>query len=673
MMMTVDARLATQTYPQPGLQPADNTVNAVKLNDTTKHLLASAASVMTSTSTATARSVSGVTHRTAPALFASTFEHFDLPEADTSALSEEFNNNSQQALPIDSPKWTQIRDWVRTSSTVLTQVPEVVEGSGFEPIPTESWISTFGGMSVSSDKQAADPMLEIFDENSDEDDLDVQVIQNYFSRAEEKMQINEYPAAEMLLRRGLDESKSLNPDKRLNLKLSEAQLHYATCCLHCGRFEDSEQIYMALTREQVENVEGAVRVLHALHGLDKLNLRKHDFEAASINCTQALRGRRRIKTIGKNHPDHSASLRLLALIYWAKGDKLQAETYSNLLPSKFKLNSEDFDLVLKTEYDIFAAEGPAQRSHDVTSSTPFEQLDQISDSLTSTLDTLTGFTNFLSPHVRPKTPVISTKMMKPESNESNPSPLAVPTLSLQTASDMSPQTSSNLSPLTPSSADSPLQRVPLSERKDPNKCLMRAVMSGDVNLALILCKAFGQKMKADVNTRGALGQTPLIMAASLQNLSMCELLLRYHALVDEQDDTGSTALMSSASDGAFHICEILVLHGAKLDLVDCNGVTALMKAAMNTRYSVCDLLLRRGSNIDVKDLKGSNVLEKTTDDGIKCLIRRYHHQAYCHNDLGRAESASTLPPPYSDKADQLTKGKRAPSVSPKDLATAAEA
>ena len=107
-----------------------------------------------------------------------------------------------------------------------------------------------------------------------------------------------------------------------------------------------------MTKDPVSDSDSAARVLHAYHALATLSLSRKKLEAAANNCRQALIGRQRTKTIGRSHPEYIASLRLFALITWAKGDKIRAEAYSDMLPKEEKIEGDKFDMILKTEFGI---------------------------------------------------------------------------------------------------------------------------------------------------------------------------------------------------------------------------------------------------------------------------------------------------------------------------------
>lgn len=73
------------------------------------------------------------------------------------------------------------------------------------------------------------------------------------------------------------------------------------------------------------------------------------------------------------------------------------------------------------------------------------------------------------------------------------------------------------------------------------------------------------------------GQTPLMVAASVQNSAYALVLLENGAIdsINHQDTNGRSALMYAASRGTANNCSILLERGADSTLMDVNKMTAL--------------------------------------------------------------------------------------------------
>lgn len=113
---------------------------------------------------------------------------------------------------------------------------------------------------------------------------------------------------------------------------------------------------------------------------------------------------------------------------------------------------------------------------------------------------------------------------------------------------------------------------------------------------------------ADVNTRFANGQTPLIIAASQRQSDMVELLLAHGAEPNAATETLGTPLMYAVWNGDLASVEALLRGGADIDLKNIDGKTALMAAAANGHLALVDLLLRYGASVNDRTINGWTAL-----------------------------------------------------------------
>ena len=83
---------------------------------------------------------------------------------------------------------------------------------------------------------------------------------------------------------------------------------------------------------------------------------------------------------------------------------------------------------------------------------------------------------------------------------------------------------------------------------------------------------------ADVNHKGDLGNTPLIIAALDRHPKVAAVLIAHGANVNDQNTNGMNALHIAASNGDVETVKVLVVHGADLTVKTPSGATALALA-----------------------------------------------------------------------------------------------
>ena len=138
------------------------------------------------------------------------------------------------------------------------------------------------------------------------------------------------------------------------------------------------------------------------------------------------------------------------------------------------------------------------------------------------------------------------------------------------------------------------------------------VWRGGVAAVLAWLDRGGQVNATYTRPRGSLsGFTLLMMAASLSEGGLIDLLVRRGAEVGQQTACGKTALMIAAhSGGRCAIVEKLLQYGALVGQQDTHGFTALMGASRGGHERVVDTLLRHGAEVDQQDGKGRTALMK---------------------------------------------------------------
>jgi len=136
------------------------------------------------------------------------------------------------------------------------------------------------------------------------------------------------------------------------------------------------------------------------------------------------------------------------------------------------------------------------------------------------------------------------------------------------------------------------------------------------------------------------GETPLIASIPVSKFNNCsfsgsnctldsaKLLLEHHANVEAKDDYGRTALMEAATWGKPDACKLLLEYGANVNDTDKNGQTPLIHAAQTAlgaeeqekddwdRYTeVVRLLLANHADLEAKDDAGLTALAYAIHNG----------------------------------------------------------
>lgn len=124
---------------------------------------------------------------------------------------------------------------------------------------------------------------------------------------------------------------------------------------------------------------------------------------------------------------------------------------------------------------------------------------------------------------------------------------------------------------------------------------------------------------AEIEARDDLGKTPLIVAAlSGSNASIIDLLLDFHADIDNCDREGMTALAWASKNGNLSVVKLLVNRGATIDSPDFFHTTPLIWACWKEHWDIADYLIQKGADINAKNkceispLKASIIRENSS-------------------------------------------------------------
>jgi len=137
---------------------------------------------------------------------------------------------------------------------------------------------------------------------------------------------------------------------------------------------------------------------------------------------------------------------------------------------------------------------------------------------------------------------------------------------------------------------------------DPNgdPVLLIAVRSGwDATTDMLLAAG------AKVDAQNRFGDRPLMVAALNGNLAMCKKLLARGA---ELSPPGWTPLIYAASNDQIDVMRYLIDAGANVNAESANGTTALMMAARGGHRQAVDLLLARGADVNHRNQNGATAL-----------------------------------------------------------------
>lgn len=140
--------------------------------------------------------------------------------------------------------------------------------------------------------------------------------------------------------------------------------------------------------------------------------------------------------------------------------------------------------------------------------------------------------------------------------------------------------------------------------------LLAAVEVNDLPAAISLVK-----QGADVNKRGPLNLTLLMIAAGRGYVQMTQLLLNAGADVHVVDSvTGVSPLHKAAQSGVVDVAKLLLDHGAFLNLQSAVvGHTPLIDAVWSKKPAMVKFLLDRGAILNIKGHHGADVWEFVSD------------------------------------------------------------
>lgn len=153
----------------------------------------------------------------------------------------------------------------------------------------------------------------------------------------------------------------------------------------------------------------------------------------------------------------------------------------------------------------------------------------------------------------------------------------------------------------------PAEQAPVVKKNEvppvAESALAKATIASDIAEIKSLLDA-----GADINTRDALGRTPLHMAAFFGNTKTTEFLIANGADLNARDLVGMTPLHIAVISGGRQEVEVLLEKKAEINARSDVGQTALHLAAATGQPKLSRFLLEHGANPQIKDADGKTPL-----------------------------------------------------------------
>ena len=128
------------------------------------------------------------------------------------------------------------------------------------------------------------------------------------------------------------------------------------------------------------------------------------------------------------------------------------------------------------------------------------------------------------------------------------------------------------------------------------------------------------KKGADVNSKGEVGTTSLIQAASNGHTMNVIMLVDANANLNDCDKYRTTALHAAVNGKFLRISKYLIDKGADMNAMDMYGNTPLHFAAANGLKELTNYMLKKGANPSIKNELGETPASKAKDPAVKQLF-----------------------------------------------------
>ena len=192
--------------------------------------------------------------------------------------------------------------------------------------------------------------------------------------------------------------------------------------------------------------------------------------------------------------------------------------------------------------------------------------------------------------------------------------------------------------------DSELKKISLEVKdKDSNTALILAAKAGHSQVCNVLIKAGANRITTDLLNRNVLhwavqgknielvtilsefkdlldskskqGSTPLIMAAGLGLMEICEILIANRANLQMADEEGRNAMHAAANEGSAGVVRLLLPYKELLNSRNKFGSTPFIIAAHRGHLEICEMLLKAGADPLVVREDGLNAMHAVALNG----------------------------------------------------------
>jgi len=158
---------------------------------------------------------------------------------------------------------------------------------------------------------------------------------------------------------------------------------------------------------------------------------------------------------------------------------------------------------------------------------------------------------------------------------------------------------------------------PLTTDKNGKNVMHLAASEGKIEIVRLLSS---YKPLIDSTIKDG-GGTPLMMAAGIGSLGVCEVLLKAGANPMATNKSGYTAMHCAASEGKSQIVRLLSAHKELLDSQTIDGKTPLILAAFSGHLEAFQILLKAGADALATEGDGWNAMHYAAYDGHNEMVR----------------------------------------------------
>lgn len=377
-------------------------------------------------------------------------------------------------------------------------------------------------------------------------------------------------------------------------------LVYAYC--EHGRWDDAERILLDIG--DFESVRG----MEYEYTLAELYLVRGYHEKAIQSCDKIL------QVLGDDHVLFYMSLSLLAQIYEAKGDPIEARLHRDLVPlgiegifmsrSELRKVCHRIDKLSRLWPDQAAIQAQAMWSTLFAEDrVPWDEI-KLNIAHGSVVGSGFGFT-LLHAFVKHGNELAIRYLIYKGADINAKTKLAGYTplhLAIENHS------SALVSLLLDGGAD------PFAQDLKGMSAWALAIYHGDEDVVRSLARGI------DVNQTAG-GTKPLMLAIEYEKESTVELLLKCGAQIEAMDGNGNTALINAARNSRGKILKRLLQAGANVDACNNHGVTSLMVATKNGSEEMVQALLEKRPNLEAKNHDGETALLIGSREGLTSIVR----------------------------------------------------